>query len=852
MLKITRPGRLAILALAVTLQLATRATAQDQFGQVPDPLTLGEFKQLVERYIHPDKDHATAIEKLHDAYRERCHALRDNEIAQFLNKKSEQWNNGMPRSKQTEEYTRAYERVLKMMSDADDALFVGVADLVGEGHREGVQRARNARIRECSTGKYMLEYQPITILDITAIMDVMNIPLEAKQKFDPALAAYEQRLTELMKDLAASSIRNRREAAAAAMKAGAGTLSQEERKNDPERARELDAAVQDAMAKAREPFRVKCDKISAFNDAACKTLAAQLPDAYKQWLRNQYFAEAYRRLALGNGGRRIEEFLLTDQLFRKALRSKTLTKPALDQIQAAYQQWQVADEGLVEQGIKDFNAQCAAIDPNQFNMQSEKGMSVLSIELRQKRLELGSNSLKSVSALLDNPKLKALFERDPAQELSSFGNDRYIDQLVDEPKANEPSGWSKQNQLSEQAMSVPLDKAAVDVLVKQLALDESQSTLVQTMHADYLNHCEETLKPTLEKLVAATEGLYPRNKETGNVMPNFDRLNEFGALKTILWQQMTDADTAFFDDLASTLGDQYGVPLKLAKLERVLNRTTRRNFGYTGGHNTFSVTPVNISKLLRSPELSAQEQAQACAAINEQIDPLVATLLESYRTSINLEHERNASDAEFRAHAKPDEIATGRFKPDPEVSRKHQETWASIRLRQRKADRQHMEAIQRAWTTALESLSESQRVSLQLAFDQKSYPTLFESDVSALPFIKGALKLTDLTEEQKSTLQTLKTSTETEHVQLLRKLIPFANDRDNGADIPAPEQDRQREDEFKRVRAKVVVDNDELNQQAVRDLRKVLNDEQAKQVKGLADYENRAAESSRIRKKYGD
>jgi hypothetical protein len=85
---------------------------------------------------------------------------------------------------------------------------------------------------------------------------------------------------------------------------------------------------------------------------------------------------------------------------------------------------------------------------------------------------------------------------------------------------------------------------------------------------------------------------------------------------------------------------------------------------------------------------------------------------------------------------------------------------------------------------------------------------------------------------------------------LFRKLIPLSNNA-AARTGPGPNDAGRDRPQFAEARMKAVLDNDDLNQQAIRELRRILTEAQAAQVKGLSKYEQDAAEVSRNRKKYG-
>ena len=831
-----------VLILATALCFAVPARAQGTSGQVPDPMSAVELSQLMNLYVHPTKEQGVAIEGLHDGYRERFRLLRENEIEHFLTK-TKAMQGGMPKKEQIEEFTKSYERVNKQIAEVDDSFFDGVVTLMGEERRISVQRARDARSRIRSNGGMlrglMSQYPSV---DLSAIALEMGLTSEELATIDPMLAIYEQNLTASIKDLGVASMRLIRDVYAELEKAGVGEVSQEDMMKDPEKMKQRMETMQSAMAKASERVTAKSRKLSEFNNKTCQALAGQLTGDSKRKLRALYLAKAYPELS--------SDPLGVNVLFKRALRLKKLDDAAREQIRAAYLQWQVADDAFVEQSIKEIDESRANHKIMDFTGSGDKAKKIG--ERMKQRKEIAAKALKSVSPLVGNPQLQVYFEfadsgaefTDETEEAIADGDDA---STGEESSGINARAADAEDPSSEQETLIfnrgSMGESAIALIATQLALDDSGKALLKTMHQDYMKKWDEEIRTEQSRVDDLNSGRWARAAKNSDDM-NVDETKQaayFNGRKALL-QKSTEVDEAFLNELSSVLGEKSTPVLQMAKLERVLERLESNKGMFGGPYSPMGASEslVNIVTVLNSAKLSSEEQAKVREALAMKIDPLIKDQLTLLSQSID--QDREMEEMSMRGVAMFS--SQNEEKPDMVERQKLAMEMLAIQARQTELKTKRTAVVRAAWASAIAPLGEKQQASLQIAYDEHAYPSIFKDSRSASPFIEKALSLRDLSDDQRKQLQSLSETSRAEHVDFCRKMLP------KKAAGPPPLQGEemyqylQEQMQVANAREKIRFERDEHSQRAISAIRRILNESQVNQINGLANYEKSATKKN--------
>ncbi len=819
---------IVIIAIA-SLAIVAPAGAQGTSGQVPDPMSSAELSKLLQLYVQPTKDQGAAIESLHDDYREQFRKLRDGDIEKFLQKMKALQGGMMPSKDQVEDFTKGYERVQRQIAEIDDAFFDGIATLLGENRRASVDRARDARARTRMTAGVMNGMMGQTpTVDLSAIVLETGLSPKDLETIDPLLVSYEQRLTATSKELGQLGMRMIRDMFDTMEKAGLGNLSQEEMMADPEKMKAVMETMQAAMKKAGERFSAKAKDIGELNSKTFRSIESQLSGDAKRKVRVRYVGRAYPELA--------NDPSQAERMFRMATRIKSLDEAGKEQLGNAYQQWQAGDDALVDSGIKmsdEFRSTRDLMDFGAGYAEHNQKMA----EITQKRAELGAKSLQSVSSVLGDERMKMLFDRQARKFEDAFAEND--DPLSGDDAANGASIAVRasdmemaQSEYTRSRFGGPIGVATIASLATQLSLDDSRKALLETMHTDYMKRWDEEFVPIQQRTQEAESKRWVQPGEDGEAHSDPVQRSAFFDGRRLMAAKIAELDSGFFDDLMKVLGDESSITLRLARLDRAIERSSPAD-GSGGMFGVFGApeSPVNFVAVLRAAELLPADRTKVNAALAEQIDSLLQVNVEGAAAAIDQEREMDELNER--------NMALYRNGTTPDMAEMQKAGVAQMAMQQKMTERRTRlaDASRKAWSAALAVLDESQRDVLQLAYDERAYPSIFMDQRSAMPFIEKAQDLSDLNDDQKQQLQVLRDRYHTEYVAFCRKMVP------KGSEEPEPSrpEDMQRywQAQMERMNAieKVRFDRNERSQRAVSQLRRILNDEQSKRLAGLENYE---------------
>ena len=168
----------------------------------------------------------------------------------------------------------------------------------------------------------------------------------------------------------------------------------------------------------------------------------------------------------------------------------------------------------------------------------------------------------------------------------------------------------------------------------------------------------------------------------------------------------------------------------------------------------------------------------------------------------------------------------------------------AIQARQTELKTKRTAVVRAAWASAIAPIGEKQQASLQLAFDEHAYPSIFKDSRSASPFIEKALSLNDLSDDQRKQLQSLCETSRAEHVDFCRKMLPKKAAGPPPAQGEEMKQYWQEQTQVANAREKIRFERDEHSQRAISAIRRILNESQVNQINGLADYEKSATKKN--------
>lgn len=833
-----RTLHLAALAVMAFLVAISPALGQGTSGQIPDPISTASLRSLLSLYVRPSPAEWETIESLHDDYREAFRQLREGDIETFLTE-TRAMQQAMPSKRTMEDFFRKYDRVNKRIEQIDGTLFDGIAVIVGDERRSGVDRARDARARQrFSAGMMGMSAGVGGRADVAAIALEIELSPEERAAIDPALVSYERSLTGLLRNLNEQTQKGFLQAFDEMEKLGLGGMSQDDLMADPERMQQVMEAMQAAFRSVGERSGKIAGDITELNGRTYRTVHGQLAGDDQRRFRVRYLRDAYPELSWSDQA--------IERIFRSALRLRSIDVDTKTRVQQVYDQWRQADDAIVDEGMRtldDFNRNRSPFD---FDPTVWESHNTTMQALYARRGELSTKSRNELQSLLGPETL---------QKLTQFvSNEKNVSadpfSLVGDPEADEVAefGVAVRAEPAEE-IADPMWSGAdppaigigfVAVLADRLQLDPGGRAVLETLHGDYLKEWEEKVKPLFAE-ARAIQGRIWRHDAGALPRPDQSAQNDWFARLGQATAAARSADDELFADALKAIGDAHAKELAVARLERILDQSKTSGavgfFGFPG----VSERLVNVPEILKRAGLPPEQEQAAIALIAEKAPALIEA--QSKFAAQALDTQRRIQDLSLRMQtmyqdSQPTEEGST---PSAESMRRIQEL--SMEMMRIQGENEALFARQAAelratYAAAIATLPESARPALELAYEEAAYPGIFRDELSAMPFIEKASGFSDLTADQRARIDALRSDYGAAYLEFCRRMIPAREEA--GAATSKPEE--RFADQMRRGQeaAKVRFERDERSARAVSQLQRILTDDQLRRIPGLDAYENRA------------
>ncbi|MBU3727934.1 MAG: hypothetical protein FGM37_01610 [Phycisphaerales bacterium] len=506
---LTLPARAAahaaVLALSCALALCVVAPrvacAQGTSGAIPDPMSVGELKLLLEQRADLPPGVWPQIQAAHDAYARRAEEFRDGDVERFqkrfrsmataedLQAQLAQWQATM----------REYSELARKLDTIDEGLFADVAKVLAASPDAvaAVESAKLARRRQAlRMGMGRATMSPSTSADVEQVAFDVGIPDAARAGVRQALAGYGAKQSPALRDFGDRMQQVYIEfvkVQMAALQVPAG---------DGEGARSGGMAADEAATEAvwarlgPEVTRQR-KQLLANNRAAARAVIEaleQYPDAQQRFM-DRWIVESYPAIP-------DSESTGVPQAGRRALRLKSIDDAARESLRLAIAEWRAADGAIVEEwstATDDFDS---AQIPLSFGQEAFGAFNELVVELQRRRTERAAQALKAIEAVVGSEASAIVrgtdFSRDdellaPEQadpEAAAQGAAQTGDRLE---LAREHFLREHGQRLA--SWSRPLGPEDVARVAAALAADAGQRSVIETLAADHASGWVSRIDP---------------------------------------------------------------------------------------------------------------------------------------------------------------------------------------------------------------------------------------------------------------------------------------------------------------------------------------------------------------------
>ncbi|MBL9147225.1 MAG: hypothetical protein JNM94_00885 [Phycisphaerae bacterium] len=814
-----------VAALLVAIACACApARGQGTSGAVPEPISTTELHDLLRRYVAPTREEWDAIEGLHDDYRASFKQLREGDIEKLLESQRAIEGTGFPRRDKFEKLIRDTERVTKRIGEIDGTLFEGIAVVVGEDKRQGVTRAANARLRQRELrGGSMSAMGMMNATDMSPIViDSFADAPEVLATITPDLIDYEERLTASAKGAGEDALSMWTDMFRELEKAGFAEMTEEDMRNNPERMTALMETAQRAMQEAGKKVQKRVQAIRELNDRTYRGLSAKLTGDPQRRLRAVYLRRAHPMIGYDTS---------FERLFASLEKSATISPELKERLRVERTNFVQANDAIIDQLVKLDNERTESSDLfNPFGGGGEELQKKLQ-ELQTKRAELQERTASTLRPMVGDERYDRIFQRlamagDSANPFATIDVDA-TDEAVAEAAAHEASVEAT---VFDAGRSLsPLDVGMIQLMSGSMNLDAGMKSTLETMHADYQKTWTDSIAPLLEE-VAKQEGNQWTRSEDGSMRWNAEAISAHAAKQREAVAKALDLDEAFFADVLKVLGESHANEILVVRLDRVtMMRQLRPDLfgsGFAFGDEEVAVPIMTILSHESIPDDARPAARAAVAAAAATAIPRLRELdVAAMENATQTQNLGMSWGVQFQDGQPPDAAAMAKFQ---EESMKLQTKAEELRRERQKIMTSIFEAMKSA-------IPEANRDAFQLAYDKAAFPSIFNDPRTALPFLDRASALPDLTPDQRARLDSVRAEYERDYFDACRRMVRRNPSPPKASNDPSAvyREYAARQNE----RMKVQFERDERSARAVSQVRRVLTDEQIKQVPGLGEYE---------------
>lgn len=893
-----------LLAIALSLCLTHSSSGQGTMGTVPDPISARDLDRYVKR-LGLSEQQRQAIDAIHDQYKADFSQLRDGDIETFLN---ESRNMGGGRGggmggmggmgmifnidrKQLQKTIRDFEEVLSKIKTVDNQLFDQVQTVLTEEQvalLQGVRQARE-RVRYRSGAVQMTIFtNPATQVDVSEIVYDMDLSPQEKQDAGPIVSQYESSLTSAMRKLHEGSINLVNELFDKLQAQGLNGDSM----RDPENRGKLFEAFRNIYGPLNTKQMERASDIAELNRKTAKTLMPLLSTDHARSLHDQYFQRAYPD-AGGNGQ--------ASRAFGLALKYKELTDEQRQSISAMASEYFASADHLADQmaDALDTNRKTQSLfdfDPDK-RRKFEEQLDVL----REKRNKLNESTLASLKASLGTQLAEKL-----ETHLAKPGDGQILMPESVTLTATGPGGGvttfsARINTSSESsAAAVTIDpfipnaitKRDLDDYSSRLHLNDDNKSILVSLHDDYMEKYRGIEQSDIKTAREAERNLWSMNGGEGQVSPpTAEAIDHLYDLRRRALDSIKAIDAEFFENVKAALaGDDQQVAMQRivqSRQREIYNRSAGGGgmfgFGGGGGRGRFNgpggggpngpggggrgrfgtfigannESSVDIVKVVDDVKPKPADPVQFNAMVVDYETAVTAAFQSAYESQMKAQQAMEKLTAQMTSQRGAGGPGGGAGGPGGNRGGGPGGPGNGFRELMEGDGRVAREAKQAIATLNRETIAklvaalpETEAQSLRRAYNRKAFADVYNDSRSAEPQLNAALKLADLSDQQRSQIQEIAAEYRGNYEAMCDKMIeletaaaaagnPMMGGGGPGGNGGGRGQgggrgpDWQTMQDQMRNREKLDFERNDLSDKAIARLRGALNEEQVQRLGGL-------------------
>jgi Spy/CpxP family protein refolding chaperone len=806
----------ALVACAVAVVLAPRfALAQGTNGALPDPISSRELLTYAER-LRLSSAQRTAIEQVHDDYREEFRALREGEIANLLGR-VDVFQGSVPKRKDVEPLMKDLDRLADRIRAIDDRFFDRIGPLLSEEQFVLLPRIRLARERYRyqtvqTTG--MIRQAGRMPVELGTILAGLDLSPEVRAAVDPALEGFEMRLTRALREVNESVSSMMLDAVTQFEEAGLTDIDFSDMASmSPEQLQAFQQTMTTVWATLQAKILEQASELAEIDDRGFRAIHASLPESVGRDFKAEYHAEAYPDAAFTRpqiDRRGLERSLAGDEV----------TEEQRQALRALYEEYRDRLDTIANDAV----TMIKEARPKLMSTMSWDGGGNMDAWTEYHR-RLGEYQ-QMVAAL--------------TEDIARRGRELVGPDLYDSIAHRAARGAGSDEMAVAEAAAVPqtvnadpAEFATIDMLLaprisradiaryaERLGGDDATRDLLNAVHIDYVQRFESL--DAITRLTEASRRVW--RTEDGVVLPpSAEDLEALARQRRAAIDAVLATDDAFFDDVKTVVEEARHPTIEELRRERrrQVYRPPQAMQVYGFG-SVSSASGVDLLEVVDGLRLAPPDRAIIDPILDDYAERTTPILRDRLMAQIELQLAMDGWTSRMSSNDAEEGVAqwqtyqTAMQAPTERVSgfAKAIET----------ANRETADKL----TSALAGESGAR---LRDAFRRRAYPEIYADPIAVHEQITRALALDDVTAAQREQLTDLALSYRPRYEDLSERLIAITSSR---MDLVTFEADDWREfQQRERERERLVYDRNELSFRAIGRLRTILSEAQIGRIGGL-------------------
>jgi hypothetical protein len=822
----------ALVVLLAALSLQTSALAQGTSGTLPDPINARDLTGYAER-LQLSPQQRQAIDSFHEQYKREFRALREGEIADFL--KSMRDLNGagtMPKRDVVEKFLKKMESLSRKIEQVDDSLLDQMQTVLTPEQLALMPRVRQARQRDRYMSQQMMAFGGQgTNVDLSQMLYEMDLTAADRTAVDPTMTGYEAKLTQLMGKLYESASKMMMEMFDAMEKMGFTEQSME----DPETAQKMGEAMQNLWADLTRRSLELANDINQLNRKSSKAIASLLPPATGRTFTHKYWAKAYPE-----AGMSLE---MGDRAFNAALKLKELNEEHRQAIRALQESLDQRVDQKAEQFVEyldEFRKNRNPFDAGMGNWQEHQQKVV---DFQQMINTETTASIKSLTDIL-GPGLVAkippgLLSGAPEVTEARLGDDVQVDVAVDATgdgavvaTAVSAAPGFDEDRVQGPDMFLPgaISEREISEYSGRLKLTDDQKSVLDGLFEQYAERFGTVTQEEVHRLTLAQQALWKYDEASGtSTGPTETQIDETYRLRQAALEAVNKVDEQFFVDVETAVLSETQKPLMPSV------RMARQRMVYNRGADAYSAmgssseAGIDVARLIRQARLTDEQFDAIATELNQYESQAAAAFKTKYLAAIDLQKAQEKWNSQMmKAQADGGNAMT------------FAANYKNIMGEPAKALRQASEDISKLNHDTCErliaALPAEQANSLRTQYDRKAFPAIYIDNIACLNQIDAALRLGDLTIDQRAKVNDLAAEYRPAYAHFSEEMARLSSGSVGlGFGMSFEAEDWQKWQERQDAMSKIAFDRNELSLKSLRQLRGILTESQVERLGGLAE-----------------